>query len=84
MPLTPEQVAAIQAEIELGATLAGPFVQLFGPQATAGLLIGRAVANQVPELVAIVQRWVEGQAPTEEEKAKLKEQLAVLGDPNLP
>jgi hypothetical protein len=84
MPLTQEQVDQINADIELAARAAGPIVEIFGPQATVALLLGKAMAKLVPETVAIIERWIAGQDPTPEEKANMAAELSVLSDPNLP
>ena len=84
MPLTDEQVAEIEKDIELAATAAAPIVAIFGPQATAGLIVGRVVARFLPRLVAIVERSIQGVPPTEDEKQMMRDELTVLNDPNLP
>lgn len=48
------------------------------------LAIGRAVEKQLPGLAAAVTNWIQGNAPTEQEKQDLVKQLGVLGDPNAP
>jgi hypothetical protein len=82
--MTQEQIDALKVDIELAARAAAPFVALLGPQATAGLVIGQAVARQLPDLVATVEKLLKGVEPTEEEKTEFRAKLAVLADPNLP
>lgn len=48
------------------------------------IAIGRSVAKQLPGLSAAVAAWIEGNPPTPAEKQALLDQLAVLGNPNLP
>lgn len=76
-----EQLAKdILDNLELGADLAG----LFAPEIIPFVVIGKAVDKLIPGLSGMVQRWVEGNPPTEDEKEDLKAKLAVLADPNNP
>lgn len=77
---TEQLLKDIIANLELGADLAG----IFAPQMIPLVVIGKAMDKMVPGLAGIVQRWIEGNPPTEEEKAQLRQMLGVLGDPNLP
>lgn len=82
--MTAEQIEQLTKEIianlEFGADLAG----IFAPEIIPFVVMGKAMDKIIPGLAGMVERWVEGNPPTEEEKAKLKEMLATLGDPNLP
>jgi len=62
----------------------GTWGQAFAPQYAAFIAIGMAMDKQIPGLVAGVQNWVEGNLPTDAEKADLAGKLAVLNDPNAP
>ena len=73
-------VQEIIGNLELGADIAS----IFRPEIIPFLIMGKAVDKAVPGLAAMVQRWVEGNPPTDQEKADLKAKLAVLADPNNP
>lgn len=76
-----EQLAKdILANLELGADMAG----LFAPEIIPLVVMGKAMDKMVPGLAGLVQKWVEGNPPTDEEKADLRAKLAVLSDPNNP
>lgn len=70
----------IIAQLDAGVSMVG----LFDPALIPAILIGRAVSNLVPGLAGDIARWVEGNPPTDEEKAQFREKLNVLLDPNLP
>lgn len=82
--MTQEQIDQIKADIELAASAATALAGVFAPGVTAWIVIGKAVAKQMPELVAIVEKWIAGEKPTAEEIAIVQAQLKVLQDPNLP
>lgn len=69
----------ITAVNELGAV-----GQALAPQYAAFIAVGMAMDKQLPGLVAGVQNWIEGNPPTDAEKADLAAKLAVLGNPDLP
>lgn len=48
------------------------------------IAIGRSVASQLPGLAAAVTSWIQGNPPTDAEKADLLQKLSVLDNPNLP
>jgi hypothetical protein len=48
------------------------------------IAIGKAVDKMLPGLVESVDNWIQGNPPTDEEKANLTAQLAVLNNPDLP
>jgi hypothetical protein len=48
------------------------------------IIIGKAVDKILPDLASQVQRWVEGNPPTQQELDEFKAKLAVLSDPDAP
>lgn len=70
----------IIATLEAGATIASIAV----PQIAPFVVIGRAVDKFVPGLASNIAKWANGDKPTPEEVADLRNKLAVLGDPNNP
>jgi hypothetical protein len=54
------------------------------PELIPLIAIGKAVDKMLPGLVESVDNWIQGNPPTDEEKATLTAQLAVLNNPDLP
>lgn len=71
---------SIIAEINTAAD----FIGTLDPELIPIVLIGKAIDKQIPGLAATIQNWVEGNPPTDAEKADTASKLAVLGDPNNP
>lgn len=63
---------------------AGDFVGILDPALLPFIVIGKAVAKQIPELAAAVDDWIQGNPPTQAEVDDLHAKLAVLGNPDLP
>ena len=82
--MTQEQVEALRMDIELLARGAAPLVALLGPQAVAGLIVGQAIARQVPGLILLAENILAGRPPTAEEKAQFAAELREMADANLP
>lgn len=54
------------------------------PQFLPAIVIGKAVAKQIPGLAEAVDNWIQGNPPTQAELDEKAAKLAVLDDPNLP
>lgn len=48
------------------------------------IAIGKAIDKQIPGLASAVDAWLQGNPPTDQEKADTVQKLLVLGNPNLP
>jgi hypothetical protein len=66
--------------LEVGADLASTIA----PGLIPFIVIGRAVDKILPDLASQVQRWIEGNPPTQQELDEFKEKLALLSDPDAP
>jgi hypothetical protein len=73
-------LANIIAGLEAGADLASAIA----PQLIPFIIIGKAVDKMVPDLAAQVQRWIDGNPPTQQELDEFQSKLAVLSDPDAP
>lgn len=82
--MTPEETKnlldLITKEVGQAADLAG----IIDPALIPFIAIGKAMGGLIPGLISEVQSWVEGNPPTEAEKADLAAKLAVLSNPDLP
>jgi 1-aminocyclopropane-1-carboxylate deaminase/D-cysteine desulfhydrase-like pyridoxal-dependent ACC family enzyme len=70
-------IGTIVGMVDAGTTLAGALL----PQYRAYILLGAAVARQVPELYEDVVKLVQKQEPTAEEKVELWRKLRALANP---
>lgn len=75
-------VTELNAAVSTGQALVPP--ELLTPQAQAYIAIAKAVDKQIPGLVAGVVNWIQGNLPTDAEKADLAGKIALLNDPNAP
>lgn len=82
--MTAEEVEALTNEIIAGLESGADMASVLAPQIIPFVLIGKAIDKVVPGLAGMITRWVDGNPPTEEEKADLRAKLAVLADPNNP
>lgn len=82
--MTNEELQNLIKEIVTGIETGADMVGVIAPGLIPFIVIGKAFDKIIPGLATAVKSWVEGNPPTDEEKAKLKEMLAVLGDENLP
>lgn len=82
--MTPEQLEELNKQIIDNLKLGADLASILAPQIVPWVVVGKALADVVPGLSGTVQRWVEGNPPTDDEKAELKAKLAILGDENLP
>ena len=64
--------------------MAADFAGVIDPALIPFIAIGKAVDKLVPGIASSVQSWVEGNAPTDAEKADTLAKIGVLSDPNLP
>jgi hypothetical protein len=77
---THDMLANIVAELEAGADLAS----IIAPGLIPFIVIGKAMDKMIPDLGSQVQKWIEGNPPTQQERDEFAAKLAVLDDPNLP
>lgn len=82
--MTPDEVKTTVENIVTDIEAVGTIAAGVDPALVPFIAIGRAVANQLPGLAAAVTNWFQGNPPTADEKAALIQQLAILGNPNLP
>lgn len=77
--MTPEQVKQITEDIVAGLDTVADVASGIDPALKPFVLIGKAVAAQVPGITEHVTAWIEGNPPTDAEKAEFAQKLAVLG-----
>lgn len=82
--MSPEQTEQLLQNIVDEVNQAGDLIGAFVPQVAAIMVIGKAVDKLIPGLVGDVERWLQGNPPTNEEKAATRAKILVLNDPNLP
>lgn len=56
----------------------------WGASAAAFLAIGKAVDKLIPGMAASVDRWIQGNLPTDAEKADFALKISVLSDKSAP
>lgn len=82
--ISPENVKLILTQavdyLDVGATIAAGV----DPALIPFLVIGKAVAQQVPGMAESIANWIEGNPPTQTEIDEHVRKLAVLSDPNAP
>lgn len=81
---TPEEIKQIVQNVETELEGAADFAGALAPQLIPFVLIGKAVAKVMPDLLASVDAWILGNPPTQKEKDDLAAKIAALSDPNLP
>lgn len=82
--MTPDQLKTLLENIVTEANNAASFAGALDPALMPFIAIGKAVDQVVPGLVAGIDAWIQGNPPTDAEKADVAAKLAVLGDPNAP
>lgn len=82
--MTPDQLKALLDTVVTDLNTAGDFAGTLDPALIPFIQIGKAVDKLVPGLAASVDKWIQGNPPTDQEKAEVLQQLNVLGNPNLP
>lgn len=80
-PMTPDQEAALKASITTAVTTAGTLVDSIDPALLPFVVLGQAIAAQVPSLVEDVQNLLAGSAPTDAAVTALAQKIAALGNP---
>ena len=82
--MTPSELQTLLDNIVAEVNTAADFAGTLDPAIIPFIVIGKAIDRQIPGLVANIDRWIQGNPPTQADKDALKEQLSVLGNPNLP
>jgi len=82
--MTPAELKTLLDNIVTEVNGAADFVGAIDPELIPFIAIGKAIDKQIPGLAGTVDNWIQGNPPTDEDKAALAQQLSVLGDPNLP
>ena len=86
--MDPATLASIKAGIESAGSKLTSIVDTIDPQFHAPLVIGTAIAEQVPALVDDVEQWLDkhkgGTPPSPEENAALAAKIAGLLAPEGP
>lgn len=82
--MTAQEIEQLTNEIIAGLESGADMASVLAPQIIPFVLIGKAIDKVIPGLAGMITRWVDGNPPTDEEKADLQAKLAVLGDPNNP
>lgn len=82
--MTPDELKQTIDNVANEVNGVADFAGVLDPQLLPFIAIGKAVDKQIPGLVAVVDKWIQGNPPTADEKAALVQQLTVLGNPNLP
>lgn len=82
--MTPSELQTLLDNIVAEVNTAADFAGTLDPAIIPFIVIGKAIDKQIPGLVANIDRWIQGNPPTQADKDTLKEQLSVLGNPNLP
>lgn len=82
--MSPEETKALLDNVITEVGGAADLVGIIDPALLPLIVIGKAVSKVIPGLAADVQKWIEGNPPTEAEKADTAAKIAVLQDPNNP
>ena len=82
--MTADDLKTLLSNIDAELNGVADFAGALDPALLPFIAIGKAVARQVPGLVAGVAEWVAGNPPTDQDKADLASKLSILSDPNAP
>jgi len=82
--MTPSELKILLDNIVAEVNGAADFTGTLDPGLIPFIVIGKAIDTQLPGLVATVDKWIQGNLPTAQEKSDLAQQLSVLGNPDLP
>lgn len=79
------QLAAVKAQVEASADLVGNLIGAVDPQLIPLIVIGKAAAPMVPDLINDVENWISaiknGNDPTDADNAALAAKIAALQHP---
>jgi len=79
--MTQDQIDAIKAEIAAVVTGGSAVASAIAPEYQPFILLGKAVALQVPSLFEDVVKLIQKAAPTEAETAELAQRISQLSHP---
>ncbi len=82
--MSPEDLRTLLDNIVSSVNEVADFAGALDPALLPLLAIGKAIDKQVPGLAATIDKWIQGNPPTDADKTEFLQQLKVLGDPNLP
>ena len=82
--MTPADLQTLLTNVEAELEGVAGFAGVLDPALLPFIAIGKAVAKQIPGLVAGVDNWIQGNPPTQAEKDDLAQKISILTDPNAP
>lgn len=82
--MTPEQLQDLLDNIFEEVNAVTTYASGVAPQLLPAVVIGRALQKVVPGIAADIDRMIQGNPPTDLEKANMRAKLSVLGNPDLP
>ncbi len=82
--MTPEELKTFLQNIVTEAGAVADIAAGVDPALRPFIAIGKAVASQIPGLVASVDSWIQGNPPSQTELDQLQADLKFLGNPDLP
>ena len=82
--MTPDEVKTLLDNIIAEVGTVADIAAGIDPALIPFIAIGKGVAKTIPKLAAGVTGWIEGNLPTEQEKADLAADIQVFNDPNAP
>lgn len=82
--MTADEIKALLDNIVTEANSAADLMGAIDPALIPFIAIGKALDKQIPGIASTVANWIEGNPPTESDKADVRTKLAVLGNPDLP
>lgn len=80
--VTPEQLAALEAEIGSAVDTAANVAQVVAPQYTAFIVLGQAVAHLAPGLLNDVIAMLGKNAVTDADRADLAKKISEFANPS--
>jgi len=82
--MTPEELKDLLDNIVTEVNSVADAAAGVDPALLPFIAIGKAIDKQIPGLAETIDKWIQGNPPTTEEKTLVLQQLSVLGNPNLP
>lgn len=82
--MTPEELKQTVENVVVELGTVADIAAGVDPALVPFIAIGKAVSKQIPGLVEAVDSWLQGNAPTDAEKADLIQKISVLENPDLP